>query len=137
MLQYCSSTTGGTKNGSMMGASSIGVLDNPYQNPAAAAALLAMHQSSSAQQNHIPHYNYLHSQGQLNHSAVPLSAGQATGLPPQGRSAMGPTFYNHSLSPTHSLTRMPTPQDYVTAAAKRLNDQICASRNLTDDHLKG
>jgi len=96
-----------------------------------------MHQSTSSEPNHIPHYNYLHAQGQLNPSAAPLSAGHATGLPTQGRSSMGSTFYNPSVSPTHSLSRMPTPQDYVNAAAKRLNDQICASRNLTDDPLKG
>ena len=94
-------------------------MDNPYQNPAAAAAILAMHQSPPPHGSHHPqHYNYLQAQEQINSSAIPHPSNQYGALHP-------------------SLSHLPTAQDYVTAAARRLNEQIYASRNVTDDQRKG
>ena len=128
--------SGGTKNGPMLCPPSIGVLDNPYQNQAA-AAILAMHHSSPSNSAHIPPYNYLSPQGQLSLSSVPHSEGHASTFSLQERPSMNSQLYNPSMNPAHSLSRMPTPQDYVNAAAKRLNDQISANRKLSDDTLGG
>ena len=118
--------------------SSRGLLESPYQNPAAAAALLAMHQSSSSSSNPIPHYNYLQSPGQIEPTGVSRVANYSNTIPMQGSSSMGSPFYNPNINHTHSFPdRMPTPQDLVNAAAKRLNDQITASRNIKEDSLKG
>ena len=133
------SAPGGTKNNLVMGhPSSRGLLESPYQNPAAAAALLAMHQSSSSSSNPIPHYNYLQSPGQIEPTGVSRVANYSNTIPMQGSSSMGSPFYNPNINHTHSFPdRMPTPQDLVNAAAKRLNDQITASRNIKEDSLKG
>ena len=94
-------------------------MDNPYQNPAAAAAILAMHQAPPSHGSHNPQqYNYLQAQEQLHPSSITHASNQYGALHP-------------------SLPHLPIAQDYVTAAARRLNEQIYASRNAVDDSIKG
>ena len=94
-------------------------MENPYQNPAAAAAILAMHQAPPSHGSHNPQqYNYLQAQEQLHPSSITHASNQYGALHP-------------------SLPHLPIAQDYVTAAARRLNEQIYASRNAVDDSIKG
>ena len=94
-------------------------MDNPYHSPAAAAAILAIHQAPASHAGHHPqHYNYLQAPEQLHSSAIAQPSNQYGVLHP-------------------SLPHLPTAQDYVTAAAKRLNEQICASRNNSGDNIEG
>ena len=103
------------KTSSILDPSHAGTLDNPYQNPAAAAAILAMHQSPPPHGvHHSQHYNYLQAQEQIHSSSLAHASNQYGAIHP-------------------SLPHMPTAQDYVTAAARRLNEQIHASRNLTEE----
>lgn len=99
--------------------SSIPSMENPYQNPAAAAAILAMRQTPSSHGSHNPQqYNFLQAQEQLHPSSITHASNQYGALHP-------------------SLPHLPIAQDYVTAAARRLNEQIYASRNAVDDSMKG
>ena len=111
------------------------MLEQPYQNPAAAAAIFAMHQSPSAHSAQFPHYNYMQPQSRFNPPAIPHPSDHVRPLQPPGTPSVSSPFYNPNISPTHSLSRLPNPQEFVAAAAKRLNEQIYASKPLSDDPL--
>ena len=118
-IQFFSTRSKDLKSVPQLNPSSIASMDNPYQNPAAAAAILAMHQAPASNGSHNPQrYNYLHAQEQLHPSSITHASNQYGALHP-------------------SLPHLPTAQDYVTAAARRLNEHIYASRNAVDDSMKG